>query len=80
MNPHDIPPLPPGTRIGGDVVEGVLGRGYLVEHPLTSASIPGRFIDEKGNGKTASRESGRRRQHRGVAATSAVERLRPQTR
>jgi DNA-binding transcriptional LysR family regulator len=53
---------------------------YLVEHPLTSASIPGRFIDEKGNGKTASRESGRRRQHRGVAATSAVERLRPQTR
>jgi serine/threonine-protein kinase len=27
MNPHDTPPLPPGTRIGGDVVEGVLGTG-----------------------------------------------------
>jgi serine/threonine-protein kinase len=27
MNPHDTPPLPPGTRIGGDVVEGVLGLG-----------------------------------------------------
>jgi serine/threonine-protein kinase len=27
MNPHDMPPLPPGTRIGGNVVEGVLGRG-----------------------------------------------------
>ncbi|WP_309895516.1 serine/threonine-protein kinase, partial [Archangium sp.] len=27
MSPHDTPPLPPGTRIGGDVVEGVLGTG-----------------------------------------------------
>ncbi|WP_309890189.1 serine/threonine-protein kinase [Archangium sp.] len=27
MNPHAPPPLPPGTRIGGDVVEGVLGTG-----------------------------------------------------
>jgi serine/threonine-protein kinase len=27
MNPHDLPPLPPGTRIGGDVVEDVLGLG-----------------------------------------------------
>jgi serine/threonine-protein kinase len=27
MNPHDTPPLPPGTRIGGDVVEDVLGLG-----------------------------------------------------
>jgi serine/threonine-protein kinase len=27
MNPHDMPPLPSGTRIGGNVVEGVLGRG-----------------------------------------------------
>ncbi|HZH78604.1 MAG TPA: serine/threonine protein kinase, partial [Archangium sp.] len=27
MSPDDIPPLPPGTRIGGDVVEGVLGTG-----------------------------------------------------
>jgi serine/threonine-protein kinase len=27
MEPHDTPPLPPGTRIGWDVVEGVLGRG-----------------------------------------------------
>jgi serine/threonine-protein kinase len=27
MNPHDTPPLPPGTRIGGDVVEDVLGTG-----------------------------------------------------
>jgi serine/threonine-protein kinase len=38
MNPHDIPPLPPGTRIGGDVVEGVLGMGsfatvYRVRSP-----------------------------------------------
>jgi eukaryotic-like serine/threonine-protein kinase len=27
MSPLDIPPLPPGTRIGGDVVEAVLGSG-----------------------------------------------------
>jgi serine/threonine-protein kinase len=27
MNPPDMPPLPPGTRIGGDVVEAVLGSG-----------------------------------------------------
>ncbi|WP_309889282.1 serine/threonine-protein kinase [Archangium sp.] len=27
MNEHDTPPLPPGTRIGGDVVEGVMGLG-----------------------------------------------------
>jgi serine/threonine-protein kinase len=27
MNPHDMPPLPPGTRIGADVVEDVLGTG-----------------------------------------------------
>src|SRR5512143_283854 len=27
MSPHDKPPLPSGTRIGGDVVEGVLGTG-----------------------------------------------------
>ena len=38
MNPHDTPPLPPGTRIGGDVVEGVLGLGsfatvYRVRSP-----------------------------------------------
>ena len=38
MNPHDMPPLPPGTRIGGDVVEGVLGLGsfatvYRVRSP-----------------------------------------------
>jgi eukaryotic-like serine/threonine-protein kinase len=26
-HPRDMPPLPPGTRIGGDVVEGVLGVG-----------------------------------------------------
>uniref|UniRef100_UPI00286BC5B6 serine/threonine protein kinase n=1 Tax=Archangium sp. TaxID=1872627 RepID=UPI00286BC5B6 len=38
MNPHDTPPLPPGTRIGGDVVEDVLGTGsyatvYRVRSP-----------------------------------------------
>jgi len=38
MNPHDLPPLPPGTRIGRDVVEGVLGMGsfatvYRVRSP-----------------------------------------------
>jgi eukaryotic-like serine/threonine-protein kinase len=27
MNPLELPPLPPGTRIGGDVVETVLGSG-----------------------------------------------------
>uniref|UniRef100_UPI00286CF966 serine/threonine-protein kinase n=1 Tax=Archangium sp. TaxID=1872627 RepID=UPI00286CF966 len=27
MNPHDLPPLPPGTRIGADVVQDVLGTG-----------------------------------------------------
>jgi serine/threonine-protein kinase len=38
MNPHDTPPLPPGTRIGADVVEEVLGTGsygtvYRVRSP-----------------------------------------------
>jgi serine/threonine-protein kinase len=38
MNPHDTPPLQPGTRIGGDVVECVLGTGsygtvYRVRSP-----------------------------------------------
>ncbi|HYO71524.1 MAG TPA: protein kinase, partial [Archangium sp.] len=38
LHPFDMPPLPPGTRIGGDVVEGVLGRGgfsivYRVRSP-----------------------------------------------
>jgi serine/threonine-protein kinase len=38
MHPHETPPLPPGTRIGGDVVEGVLGLGsfgtvYRVRSP-----------------------------------------------
>ncbi|WNG53392.1 serine/threonine protein kinase [Archangium gephyra] len=38
LHPFDLPPLPPGTRIGGDVVEGVLGRGgfaivYRVRSP-----------------------------------------------
>jgi len=38
MNPYDTPPLPPGTRIGGDVVEQVLGLGsygtvYRVRSP-----------------------------------------------
>jgi serine/threonine-protein kinase len=27
MNPHETPPLPPGTRIGADMVEDVLGTG-----------------------------------------------------
>jgi len=43
MNPHDMPPLPSGTRIGGNVVEGVLGRGsfatvYRVRGPEGSVS------------------------------------------
>jgi len=38
MNPHETPPLPPGTRIGSDVVECVLGLGsfgtvYRVRSP-----------------------------------------------
>jgi serine/threonine-protein kinase len=38
MSPHDTPPLPPGTRIGRDVVEEVLGLGsyatvYRVRSP-----------------------------------------------
>ncbi|KFA86710.1 hypothetical protein Q664_52480 [Archangium violaceum Cb vi76] len=38
VNPLDVPPLPVGTLIGGDVVEGVLGRGgfaivYRVRSP-----------------------------------------------
>ncbi|HEX5745851.1 MAG TPA: serine/threonine-protein kinase [Archangium sp.] len=38
LHPLETPPLPPGTRIGGDVVEGVLGRGgfaivYRVRSP-----------------------------------------------
>jgi len=27
MSPHEPPPLLPGTRVGGDVVEAVLGMG-----------------------------------------------------
>ncbi|HLM48002.1 MAG TPA: serine/threonine-protein kinase [Myxococcaceae bacterium] len=43
MHPHETPPLPPGTRIGGDVVEGVLGLGsygtvYRVRSPQGSPS------------------------------------------
>jgi serine/threonine-protein kinase len=43
MNPHETPPLPPGTRIGGDVVEEVLGSGsfatvYRVRSPQGHAA------------------------------------------
>ncbi|WP_309895761.1 serine/threonine-protein kinase [Archangium sp.] len=56
MNPHDTPPLPPGTRIGGDLVEGVLGMGsfatvYRVRSPGGHASavklVP---LEEDGEG------------------------------
>jgi serine/threonine-protein kinase len=62
MNPHDLPPLPPGTRIGGDVVEGVLGMGsfatvYRVRspegHPAALKLVP---LEEGGRSERAWRE------------------------
>ena len=61
--PHDdIPPLPPGTRIGGDIVEGVLGMGsfatvYRVRSPQGHLSalklLP---LEEGGRSERAWRE------------------------
>ncbi|HLM42513.1 MAG TPA: protein kinase, partial [Myxococcaceae bacterium] len=42
MNPHDTPPLPPGTLIGGDVVEGVLGTGSYAT--LYRVRSPGGYV------------------------------------
>jgi serine/threonine-protein kinase len=60
MNPHDTPPLPPGTRIGGDVVEDVLGLGsygtvYRMRSPEGYPSAL-KLVPLEGDNKRALRE------------------------
>jgi serine/threonine-protein kinase len=60
MNAHDTPPLPPGTRIGGDVVEGVLGTGsygtvYRMRSPEGYPSAL-KLVPLEGDNKRALRE------------------------
>jgi serine/threonine-protein kinase len=54
MHPHETPPLPPGTRIGADVVEDVLGTGsygtvYRVRGPKGHLSALKLVPLEEGN-------------------------------
>jgi len=62
MHPHETPPLPPGTRIGADVVEDVLGTGsygtvYRVRgpegHPSALKLVP---LEEGNRAERAWRE------------------------
>ena len=62
MHPHETPPLPPGTRIGADVVEDVLGTGsygtvYRVRgpegHPSALKLVP---LEEGNQAERAWRE------------------------